>query len=82
MQSTELNDINKYCSPSSLLIINRKGELQRLDCPFRAIVLLSIGTLQQDSTVTVSQVKVDVKLILVYVINNRAYHYYNFSIIL
>jgi hypothetical protein len=82
MHHDELNDIERHCSPYSILVVNSNKELVRLDCPFQVIVVLSIDNLQQGSIVTVTQVKVDIKLILVYVISNRAFHYWYFSIIL
>lgn len=82
MSSKELSEIEKYCSPVSLLIVNANGELLRLNCPFQVIVLLEVGTLMTNSTAIVTEVKVDSKLILVYIINKQGYYYYNFSIIL
>lgn len=82
MSSKELSEIEKYCSPVSLLIVNANGELLRLNCPFQVIVLLEVGTLMTNATAIVTEVKVDSKLILVYIINKQGYYYYNFSIIL
>jgi hypothetical protein len=80
MSQQELHEINKYCSPASLLVITKKGELFRLYCPFQAIVIHPIASLEVGKIVFVTQVKIDVKLLLVYVVENKGYYYYNFSI--
>jgi len=82
MHNTEQSEIEKFCSPFSMLVINSNGELLRLECPFRVIVVLTIDSLHKDSEATVAEVRMDKKLILVYVINQRGYYYFNFSIIL
>lgn len=82
MKNSEITDIEKYCSPASLLVINNNGELIRLFCPFRVLVIHRIGDFKEGETVPVSQVKVDARLILVYVIKNKGYYYWNFTILI
>jgi hypothetical protein len=82
MPPDELKEIDKICSPYSILVIKANGELIRLDCPFTVVVIVAIDNLGLNQTVKVLQVKVDRHLILVYIINSRAYHYYHFAILL
>lgn len=82
MHDTELSEIEKYCSPKSVLVVNKNGELVRLACPFKVIVLLGVEVLQPNSEEWVTEVKISRQLILAYVIKQKAYHYFHFSIIL
>ncbi len=82
MDSKELHEINFYCTPTSILIVKQDGELARLNCPFCVVVIKQVGGLQTGVTCDVNQVKVDANLILVYIIKNKGYYYWNFAIII
>lgn len=75
-----IEEINRYCSPKSLLLIDRKGILRRLDCPFKAIVKRPAHYLQIDEIVEILAVKISSDLVLLFVVHQYAYPYYIFTI--
>jgi hypothetical protein len=81
MNQAELHDINKYCSPSSILVINANGELIRLYCPFEVQVVQSVNAYSIGDILTVVQVKMDAQYTLVYIIDNKGYYYWNFILL-
>jgi hypothetical protein len=76
-----LKEINRYCSPHSLLIIDRKGVLRRLYCPFKVRAIADVYVYKEGDTLDVIAVKVSEELLLLYIIRHKAYPYYNFRII-
>jgi hypothetical protein len=82
MDKNELQEINKYCSPESLLVILPNGKLVRINCPFQVVCLYDIDKYNVGQKLTVLQVKMDNNFILVYIIESTAYHYFNFYILI
>lgn len=82
MSKEDIEAINRYCSPDSLLVVTFKGELMRLHCPFNAIVIQAVDVYSPGDRVKVSQVKMDSNLILVYMIKGKGYYYFNFLILI
>ena len=82
MNEKELQEINKYCSPYSLLVITAKGMLIRIDCPFQVKVRLAIDSFKKGESLIVQAVKMDLNYTLVYTINGKGYYYFNFIILL
>ena len=76
-----IEEIFKYCKIDSILVINKMGHLQRLDCPFSVIVISDVGELYKGLICLVSAVKIDISLIDVYIIKNKAYYFFNFRVI-
>ena len=81
MTKKDLAELLKYSSPKEIYVITWNNILKRLFCPFRVIVLQDIGTLKRGHTVLVQEVKVTFELKTVYIINNQAYFYYHFDIL-
>lgn len=75
-----LIQINRFCRPDSLLVIDSQGVLRRLYCPFKVIVLIDIPLLKANDTMDVIGVKISTDLILLYVVRHVAYPYYLFRI--
>ena len=76
-----IEEIFKYCKIDSILVINKHGHLQRLDCPFEVVVITDVGELYKGLICLVSAVKMDLTLIDVYVIRNKAYYHFNFRVL-
>jgi hypothetical protein len=76
-----IEEIFKYCKTDSILVINKVGHLKRLDCPFEVIVIQDVGELYKGLVCLVNAVKLDLTLIEVYIIRNKAYYFFNFRII-
>ena len=81
MTKDELADFLKYSSPKELYIVTWNNVLEILYCPFKVIVLVSVGELEKGQSVWVQEVKITMELKTVYVINDKAYYYYHFDII-
>ena len=76
-----IEEIFKYCKTDSILVINNHGHLQRLQCPFEVIVITNVGELTKGLICLVSAVKIDLNLIEVYIIRNKAYYFFNFRVL-
>lgn len=74
-------DLFQYCKTDSILVINKEGELQRYDCPFEVMVITDVGELVKGLKCIVSAVKMDLTLIDVYIIGNKAYYFFHFQIL-
>ena len=82
MTKKELVELLKYSSPKEIYVITWNNILKRLFCPFRVKVLQDIGALKKGQTVLVQEVKVTLELKTVYIINNEAYYYHHFDILI
>jgi hypothetical protein len=76
-----IEEIFKYCKVDSILVINKSGHLERLDCPFEVVVITDVGELYKGLTCLVNAVKMDLTLIDVYIIRNKAYYCFNFKVL-
>jgi hypothetical protein len=76
-----IEEVFKYCKTDSILVINKTGDLQRLDCPFEVVVISDVGELYKGFICLVSAVKLDLSLIDVYIIRNKAYYFFNFRVL-
>jgi hypothetical protein len=75
-----IEEVFKYCKTDSILFMNRRGDLQRLDCPFEVVVIQDVGQLYKGLICLVSAVKIDLSLIDVYIIKDKAYYFFNFRV--
>ena len=76
-----IEEIFKVCKTDSILIINKEGQLERINCPFLVRVIISVPPLKSGEVESVTEVKISMDLIDVYIIKGRAYYHFNFSII-
>jgi hypothetical protein len=76
-----IEEVFKYCKIDSILVINKSGHLQRLDCPFEVVVIQDVGELYKGLICLVSAVKIDLTLVDVYIIRNKAYYFFNFRVL-
>ena len=76
-----IQEIFKYCTTDSILVIDQKGHLTRLRCPFKVLVIVDVHPLKKGQENAVIAVKVAGNLIDVYIIEEKAFYNYNFIII-
>lgn len=81
MNTQEIAEINKYCTPNSILIVTKNKKLVRLFCPFYVIAITDIGNIKVNEIVKVEKVKITERLVLVYVIGGSNYLYNQFIIL-
>jgi len=65
----------------SILIIDRKGHLKRIRCPFTVVCKIETANLVFGDPYLVSAVKMTLRLEDVFIINGRAYFIWYFAII-
>ena len=75
-----IQEIFKYCTTDSILIINAQGHLERLWCPFKVLVIVDVYHLKKGQEKAVIAIKVADNLIDVYIIEGKAFYHYNFKI--
>ena len=80
MNNKELAELLKYSDNKSILIVTYSGNLEKLKCPFKVKVIHNIGILKKGNVELVESVKITIKIITVYIINNSAYYYFHFDI--
>lgn len=76
-----IEEVFKYCKTDSILVMNKVGHLKRLQCPFEVVVIADVGELTKGLICLVSAVKIDLSLIDVYIIKNKAYYFFNFRVL-
>ena len=77
-----LKEFLKWVSSDNLLVIDRKGLLRRIYCPFTAICLVNFPEIRQGEKVDVDAVKLTVEVKEVFLIRGTAYYILYFNIIL
>ena len=82
MTKKELAEVLKYSSPREIYVITWNNILKRLFCPFEVQVLQDIDTLKKGQIVYVDEIKVTIELKTVFIIDNKAYYYYHFEIVI
>ena len=76
-----IQEIFKYCTTDSILVIDQKGHLRRLKCPFLVIVIVDVPPLTKGQERAVIAVKLVENLVDVYIIEGRAFYHYNFKLL-
>ena len=82
MTKKEFAEVLKYTSPNIIYVITWNNVLKKVFCPFKVMALGDIGDLKKGDVVLVEAVKVDLNLKTIFIIDNQAYYYHNFYIII
>ena len=77
-----LQELLKWVNYDSILVIDNKGLLRRIYCPFKVICLMDFPNIKQGEKVNVDAVKLTVEVREVYIIKGIAYYIIFFKIIL
>jgi hypothetical protein len=75
------NDINYIYQSIKILTPDFGGQLQRLQCPFEVMVIQDVGELYRGLICLDSAVKIDLTLIDVYIMRDKAYYFFNFRVL-
>ncbi len=81
MNKKEIAELLQYCSPNSILVCTYFNKLATLYCPFKVLAREDVGGLKRNRTYQVTAVKLSTNLKTVFIINNQAYFYNHFDII-
>ena len=77
-----LRELLKWVSSDSLLVIDEKGLLRRIYCPFKVICLVTFPQIKQGEKVNVDAVKLTMEVREIYIIKGTAYYIIYFKIVL
>lgn len=77
-----LRELLNWVSSDTLLVIDKKGALRRIYCPFKVVSLVDYADINKGEKVFVDAIKLTVEIREVYIIRGTAYYIVNFSIIL
>jgi len=67
--------------PFSLLVVNSKGELKRIHCPFLARCMIPIKNLLANEAYVIDMVKTDLSEEIVFIIQGRPFLHSFFNIL-
>lgn len=73
-------ELFKIVTTNSILVVNYKGKVRRLYCPFMVICKVDVPPLQKGNEYAVDAVKMTLKLEEVFIIEGRAYYFWYFEI--
>jgi hypothetical protein len=76
-----IEDIFRHCSHYSLLVIDRKGALRRIFCPFRVVSLVHGPRYRAGEICVVEAIEMSRELVMLYVIREKQYPFDHFRII-
>ena len=77
-----IEELFKLCPTNSLLITDSRGVLKRIYTPFNVIVINDVPGLSIGDIESVTAIRMDLKLIDIYVVRGKAYYYFNFTLYL
>ena len=77
-----LQELLKWISSDTLLVIDGKGDIRRIWCPFKVICLVNFPDINKGQKVSVEAIKLTVEIKEVYIIRGTAYHIVYFMITL
>jgi hypothetical protein len=73
-----IRELFEVVSTTDILIVNKDNQLIRLNVPFTVLVVHEVPGLYPGEIAQVTAIKMDMKLIDIYIIGRKAYYYYNF----
>ena len=73
-----IRELFEVVDTHSILIISKDNQLIRLNVPFTVLVVREVPGLRKGDLGSVTAVKMDLKLIDIYIVNGKPYYYYNF----
>ena len=76
-----IQELFKLVKDDSILVIDMKGALRRIYCPFKAVCLVEFPDITKGEKVAVMAVKLTMSVKEVYIIKGRAYFIIYFRIL-
>lgn len=81
MNEKDIAKLLKYSSPYELYVVDENNTLIKLKCPFKVIVIESVGELMFGEIAIVEKVKITYQLITVFEISDKLYYYFYFDFV-
>lgn len=76
-----IRELLKWVEEDSIMVIDKRGLLRRIYCPFKAICLVEFPDITKGEKVAVMAVKLTMSVKEVYIIKGRAYFIIYFRIL-
>jgi hypothetical protein len=76
-----IEEISEYLKIDSILVTNKLGHLQRLQCSFLVEIIQNVGDLQKGLICLVNTIKIDLSIIDVYIIQHKASYYFTLRVL-
>ena len=73
-----IRELFEVVSTQDILIVNKDNQLIRLNVPFTVLVVRQVPGLRKGDVGSVTAIRMDVKLLDIYVVNGKPYYCYNF----
>ena len=67
--------------PFSLLVVNNRGELKRIYCPFLARCMIPIRNLLQNESYVIDMVKTEINAEIIFIIQGKPFLHSYFNIL-
>ena len=77
-----IKELFEVVSTTDILIVNKDNQLIRLNVPFTVLVVREVPGLSRGDLGSVTAIKMDIRLIDIYVVNGKPYYYFNFVLYL
>lgn len=77
-----ITELFEVVDTHSVLIINMDNQLIRLNVPFTVLVVHEVPGLRTGDLGSVTAIRMDVRLLDIYIVNGKPYYYYNFILYL
>jgi hypothetical protein len=74
-------DLFKIVGTTSILVVDREGNLKRLHCPFKVVAIVNLPPLREGAIYYVEAVKMTLELKEVYIIEGKGYFIWYFKIV-
>ncbi len=75
-----IRELFEVVSNQDILLVNKDNQLIRLNVPFTVLVVLEVPGLSIGDLGSVTAIKMDVRLIDIYVVNGKPYYCFNFVV--
>lgn len=82
MTSKDYANLLRYSDPHSILVVSWENRLMKIYCPFRVNLICDVGELLKGDKASVSSVMLSSNLKTVFVIEDKAYYYFYFDILI
>ena len=73
-----IRELFEVVNTTDILIVNKDNQLIRLNVPFTVLVVREVPGLSKGDLGSVTAIKMDLRLIDIYIVNGKPYYYFNF----
>lgn len=82
MEKIDLVELLEYASPTSILVVTYRNNIEELKCPFKVVSKVSVGLIAKGKFYDVNYIRLSEDLKIVYEIDIGLFYYHHFNITL